>query len=148
MTHKIDWTEKTKGLLKSELKRHNVTYAQLVEKSLRQLAGRRRAVNIRNKITRRVYRCFSCSVSGGNWGERITDLACASASAMIWLAPTVARSIIPSGLNFQISIGRVQVYVGLVTRMPTAVCHDAVEFGVTRLHTLIDPTRMTTIPAK
>lgn len=51
MTHKIDWTEKTKGLLKSELKRHNVTYAQLVEK-LAEIGIKETDVNIRNKIAR------------------------------------------------------------------------------------------------
>jgi hypothetical protein len=51
MPHKIDWTEKTKGLLKSELKRHNVTYAQLVEK-LAEIGIKETDVNIRNKIAR------------------------------------------------------------------------------------------------
>lgn len=51
MTHKIDWTEKTKGLLKSELKRHNVTYGQLVEK-LAEIGIKETDVNIRNKIAR------------------------------------------------------------------------------------------------
>ena len=49
--HKIDWTEKTKGLLKSELKRHNVTYGQLVEK-LAEIGIKETDVNIRNKIAR------------------------------------------------------------------------------------------------
>ena len=51
MIHKIDWTEKTKGLLKSELKRRNVTYAQLVEK-LGEIGVKETDVNIRNKIAR------------------------------------------------------------------------------------------------
>lgn len=51
MTHKIDWTEKTKGLLKSELKRRNVTYSQLVEK-LEEIGVKDTDVNIRNKIAR------------------------------------------------------------------------------------------------
>ena len=49
--HKVDWTEKTKGLLKSELKRRNVTYAQLVEK-LGEIGVKETDVNIRNKIAR------------------------------------------------------------------------------------------------
>jgi 3-mercaptopyruvate sulfurtransferase SseA len=51
VAHKIDWTEKTKGLLKSELKRHNVTYAQLAEK-LGEIGISETDVNIRNKIAR------------------------------------------------------------------------------------------------
>jgi hypothetical protein len=51
MPHKIDWTEKTKGMLKAELKRRNVTYAQLVEK-LAEIGVKETDVNIRNKIAR------------------------------------------------------------------------------------------------
>lgn len=51
MSHGIDWTEKTKGLLKSELKRRNVTYGQLVEK-LAEIGVKETDVNIRNKIAR------------------------------------------------------------------------------------------------
>jgi hypothetical protein len=47
----IDWTATTKGLLKAELKRRNVTYAQLVEK-LAEIGLRETEVNIRNKIAR------------------------------------------------------------------------------------------------
>lgn len=46
-----DWTEKVKGLLKAELKRRNVTYAQLVEK-LAEIGVKDTEVNIRNKIAR------------------------------------------------------------------------------------------------
>lgn len=51
MAHGIDWTAKTKGLLKAELKRRNVTYAQLVEK-LAEIGVKETDVNIRNKIAR------------------------------------------------------------------------------------------------
>jgi hypothetical protein len=51
MPHGVDWTAKTKGLLKSELKRRNVTYSQLVEK-LEQIGVKETDVNIRNKIAR------------------------------------------------------------------------------------------------
>jgi uncharacterized protein DUF6471 len=51
MAHEIDWTEKTKGILKAELKRRNVTYAQLVEK-LSEIGIKETDVNIRNKIAR------------------------------------------------------------------------------------------------
>lgn len=46
-----DWIAKVKGLLKAELKRRNVTYAQLVEK-LGEIGVRETEVNIRNKIAR------------------------------------------------------------------------------------------------
>lgn len=51
MPDDIDWIEKTKGLLKSELKRRNVTYGQLVEK-LGEIGVKDTDVNIRNKIAR------------------------------------------------------------------------------------------------
>ena len=51
MAHKIDWTEKTKGLLKSELKRRNLTYAELADK-LAEIGVKDTDVNIRNKIAR------------------------------------------------------------------------------------------------
>jgi hypothetical protein len=51
MPHKVDWPEKVKGLLKSELKRRNVTYAQLVEK-LAEIGVQDTEPNIRNKIAR------------------------------------------------------------------------------------------------
>lgn len=51
MSHEIDWTEKVKGMLKAELKRKNVTYAQLIEK-LGEIGIKDTEVNIRNKIAR------------------------------------------------------------------------------------------------
>jgi len=51
MAQKVDWTEKTKGILKAELKRRNVTYGQLVEK-LAEIGVKDTDVNIRNKIAR------------------------------------------------------------------------------------------------
>lgn len=51
MPQEIDWTEKVKGILKAELKRRNVTYAQLVEK-LAEIGVKDTDVNIRNKIAR------------------------------------------------------------------------------------------------
>ena len=51
MPQEIDWTEKVKGMLKAELKRRNVTYAQLVEK-LAEIGIKETDVNIRNKIAR------------------------------------------------------------------------------------------------
>jgi hypothetical protein len=46
-----DWPERAKSLLKSELKRRNVTYAGLVEK-LGEIGVKETEPNIRNKIAR------------------------------------------------------------------------------------------------
>jgi hypothetical protein len=46
-----EWEAKVKGLLKSELKRRNVTYAQLVEK-LKAVGVVDSEPNIRNKLAR------------------------------------------------------------------------------------------------
>lgn len=51
MASKVDWTEKTKNLLKSEMKRNGVTYDGLVEK-LAKIGVNDTAVNIRNKVAR------------------------------------------------------------------------------------------------
>jgi hypothetical protein len=51
MPQAVDWTERAKGLLKSELKKRNVTYGQLVEK-LAEIGVKDTDVNIRNKIAR------------------------------------------------------------------------------------------------
>ena len=45
------WEDRVKGMLKAELKRRNVTYAQLVEK-LSEIGVKDTDVNIRNKIAR------------------------------------------------------------------------------------------------
>lgn len=46
-----EWEAKVKGLLKAELKRRNVTYAQLVDK-LKDVGVVDSEANIRNKISR------------------------------------------------------------------------------------------------
>lgn len=51
MKNKENWPEKVKGMLKSELKRRNVTYAALVEK-LAEIGVKDTEPNIRNKIAR------------------------------------------------------------------------------------------------
>lgn len=51
MNHKQDWPEKVKGMLKAELKRHGLKYADLVAK-LREIGIEETEVNIRNKIAR------------------------------------------------------------------------------------------------
>jgi hypothetical protein len=47
----VDWTAKAQGLLKSELKRHGLTYDDLVEK-LAVIGVKETNANIRNKIAR------------------------------------------------------------------------------------------------
>lgn len=48
---KIDWNAKAANLLKSELKRHGVTYAQLTAK-LGEIGIEEKEVNVRNKLSR------------------------------------------------------------------------------------------------
>ena len=48
---KVDWNARAANLLKSELKRHGVTYAQLVEK-LGKIGVEEKEVNVRNKLSR------------------------------------------------------------------------------------------------
>lgn len=51
MTEKTDWDLKAANLLKAELKRKGVTYAQLVEK-LATIGVEEKEANIRNKLSR------------------------------------------------------------------------------------------------
>jgi hypothetical protein len=51
MPEKTDWEAKVQGLLKAELKRKGVTYAQLVEK-LSDVGVHETEPNIRNKLAR------------------------------------------------------------------------------------------------
>jgi hypothetical protein len=51
MPAKTDWEAKVQGLLKAELKRRGVTYAQLVEK-LSEVGVSETEPNIRNKLAR------------------------------------------------------------------------------------------------
>lgn len=51
MTDQPEWEARVKGLLKSELKRRNVTYQQLVEK-LADIGVKESEPNIRNKLAR------------------------------------------------------------------------------------------------
>ncbi len=48
---KMDWNARAANLLKSELKRHGVTYAELVEK-LAKIGIAEKEVNVRNKLSR------------------------------------------------------------------------------------------------
>jgi hypothetical protein len=51
MAEKTDWEARAANLLKAELKRKGVTYAQLVEK-LAAIGVDEKEVNIRNKLSR------------------------------------------------------------------------------------------------
>ncbi len=51
MTTYPDWESRVKGILKAELKRRNVTYAQLVQK-LKEIGVEETEPNIRNKLAR------------------------------------------------------------------------------------------------
>jgi len=51
MPEKTDWEARVANLLKAELKRHGVTYAQLVDK-LAAIGVKEKEVNIRNKLAR------------------------------------------------------------------------------------------------
>ncbi|WP_339831196.1 DUF6471 domain-containing protein [uncultured Parvibaculum sp.] len=51
MAEKTDWEAKAANLLKSELKRRGITYAQLVEK-LAEIGVDEKEVNVRNKLSR------------------------------------------------------------------------------------------------
>ncbi len=51
MPEKTDWEARVANLLKSELKRKGVTYAQLVER-LADIGVSEKEVNIRNKLAR------------------------------------------------------------------------------------------------
>jgi hypothetical protein len=50
-TPKVDWNARAANLLKSELKRHGLTYAGLVEK-LAGIGVEEKEVNVRNKLSR------------------------------------------------------------------------------------------------
>lgn len=51
MADNSEWEARVKGLLKAELKRRNVSYAQLVEK-LAEIGVQESEPNIRNKLSR------------------------------------------------------------------------------------------------
>jgi hypothetical protein len=51
MPEKTDWEARVANLLKAELKRHGVTYAQLVDR-LDAIGVEEKEVNIRNKLAR------------------------------------------------------------------------------------------------
>lgn len=69
----IDWTQRVKGVLKAELKRRDMTYANLVER-LADLGIQETEVNIRNKIARGMFTAvffFQCLTAIGVTEVRI-----------------------------------------------------------------------------
>ena len=75
MPEKTDWEAKVQGLLKSELKKRGVTYAQLVEK-LAAVGVPETEPNIRNKLARGKFTAafmVSCLVAIGSIHIRLDD---------------------------------------------------------------------------
>lgn len=75
MVKDADWTAKVKGILKAELKRRNVTYAQLVER-LAEIGVKDTEANIRNKIARGGFTAVffvQCLVAAGCQTVRLVD---------------------------------------------------------------------------
>lgn len=71
----VDWTQKVKGILKAELKRRNMTYADLVE-ALAKIGVEDTEVNIRNKVSRGMFTAvflFQCLAAIGVRELRIAD---------------------------------------------------------------------------
>jgi microsomal dipeptidase-like Zn-dependent dipeptidase len=70
-----EWEAKVKGLLKAELKRRNVTYAQLVEK-LAAIGVQETEPNIRNKLARGKFTAvflIQCLQAVGTATMRLSD---------------------------------------------------------------------------
>ena len=75
MPEKTDWEAKVQGLLKSELKKRGVTYAQLVEK-LAAVGVSETEPNIRNKLARGKFTAafmISCLEAIGCSSLRLSD---------------------------------------------------------------------------
>ncbi|NDW03077.1 DUF6471 domain-containing protein [Jiella pacifica] len=51
MVERTDWEEKAKGIIRGEMARRGVTYAQLVER-LREIGVEENERNLRNKVSR------------------------------------------------------------------------------------------------
>lgn len=75
MAQKVDWTERVKNLLKGELRRRGVTYAELVAR-LEKLGISETEVNVRNKIARGGFTgvfLIQCLVAVGCTSLRLED---------------------------------------------------------------------------
>ena len=75
MAQKVDWSERVKNLLKGELKRRGVTYAELVAR-LAKIGIEETEVNVRNKIARGGFTAVffvQCLVAIGAQSVRLED---------------------------------------------------------------------------
>lgn len=75
MPEKTDWESKVQGLLKGELKKRGVTYAQLVDK-LAEIGVSETEPNIRNKLARGKFTAVflvQCLEAIGCQSIRLTD---------------------------------------------------------------------------
>lgn len=75
MADQPEWEARVKGLLKAELKRRGVTYAQLVEK-LAEIGVKETEPNIRNKMARGKFTAVflvQCLVAIGAQSLRLSD---------------------------------------------------------------------------
>jgi hypothetical protein len=72
---RTDWEDKAKGLLRSEMARRNVTYAQLVEK-LAAIGVDDNERNLRNKVSRGKFTAgflLQCLVALGTRSLQLSD---------------------------------------------------------------------------
>lgn len=72
MAERTDWEEKAKGILRAEMARRGITYAQLVEK-LAEIGIDDNERNLRNKVSRGKF-------TAGFLLQCLTALGCASIS--------------------------------------------------------------------
>lgn len=75
MPEKTDWEAKVQGILKGELKKRGVTYAQLVDK-LAELGISETEPNIRNKLARGKFTAafmVACLAAIGTHSLRLSD---------------------------------------------------------------------------
>ncbi len=75
MTEKTDWEMKAANLLKAELKRKGVTYAQLIEK-LAEIGVEEKEANLKNKLSRGTFTAaylLQCLTAAGVTTVRLDD---------------------------------------------------------------------------
>ena len=75
MTEKTDWEMKAANLLKAELKRKGVTYAQLIEK-LAEIGVEEKEANLKNKLSRGTFSAaymLQCLAAAGVTMLRLDD---------------------------------------------------------------------------
>ncbi|UDF03490.1 DUF6471 domain-containing protein [Asticcacaulis sp. AND118] len=75
MTEKTDWEARASNLLKAELKRRGVTYAQLIEK-LADIGIEEKEANLKNKLSRGTFTAayfLACMAAVGVVNVRLDD---------------------------------------------------------------------------